>query len=322
MELQQLQINNSNGRADVQSAANFLGAKTQEIELAEIRDKHIIPVYIKDNEPVISHYDFIQSTYLAAKDVFEGEVILQPSVRVSHPIKGRIPIARNKPAIELLDHEKTLYYERLAFLIEIPSITQNIGGQAISLVVGGVKAYNQDNLNVSRNTGEKFKLFIGFKVQVCTNLCVWSDGFTSDIKVSHLEDLSNNTYRLFRNYKVQEQLELMQELTEYSLRENQFAQLLGRVRMYPYVPKDLKQSIPELLMTESQVSKVCAAYFKDKEFGGTDNSITLWNLYNLFTDANKTSYIDTFLERSANVSLFIQSIKESLKLQENHWFLT
>jgi len=157
---------------------------------------------------------------------------------------------------------------------------------------------------------------------VCTNLCVWSDGFTSEVKVSHLEDLSSITYRLFRNYQVQEQLELMQELTEYSLKENQFAQLLGRVRMYPYVPKDLKQSIPELLMTESQVSKVCAAYFKDSHFGQTGNSINLWNLYNLFTDANKTSYIDTFLERSANVSLFVQSIKEALKLEENHWFLT
>lgn len=226
MELQQIQTNNSNGRVETQSAANFLGANTQEIQLGEIKEKHIIPVYIKDNEPVISHYDFIQSTFQAAQDVFKGEMILQPSVRVSHPIKGRIPEARNKPAKELQDHEKTLYYERLAFMIEIPSIAQNIGGQSISLVVGGVKAYNQDNLYVSRNSGEKFKLFIGFKVQVCTNLCVWSDGFTKDVKVSHLDDLSNNIYRLFQSYQAQEQLEMMQELTQYSLKENQFAQLL------------------------------------------------------------------------------------------------
>lgn len=47
-----------------------------------------------------------------------GETILEPTVRLSHPITGRIPEAKDKPARELLEHEKTLFYERMAFLIE------------------------------------------------------------------------------------------------------------------------------------------------------------------------------------------------------------
>jgi hypothetical protein len=68
-----------------------------------------------------------------------SERIMQPIVRVSHPLKGRVAEARNKPANELLEHEKTLYYERMAFVIEIPSIQSEVGGNALSLTVGGVE---------------------------------------------------------------------------------------------------------------------------------------------------------------------------------------
>ena len=32
-----------------------------------------------------------------------------------------------------------------------------------------------------------------------------------------------------------------------------------------------------------------------------DGSISLWNLYNLLTEANKSSYVDTFLDRYAGM---------------------
>jgi len=55
-----------------------------------------------------------------------------PAIRLSHPIKGRIPEARNKPANELLDHEKTLYYESMAFVLEIPEVTVEVNGNTLS----------------------------------------------------------------------------------------------------------------------------------------------------------------------------------------------
>ncbi|PTM01530.1 MAG: hypothetical protein DA405_13600 [Bacteroidetes bacterium] len=56
------------------------------------------------------------------------------------------------------------------------SIQTKIGNDTISLSVGGVRAYNLENL-YNKKSPERFKLFIGFKNWVCTNLCVSTDGF-------------------------------------------------------------------------------------------------------------------------------------------------
>src|SRR5688572_13081445 len=115
----------------------FILANTERSSLEQIRREHVIPVFIKDNEPVISHTDFIDITSSAVADVFRGETILKPSVRVSHPIKGRIPEAKNKPAKDLLVHEKTLYYERMAFTIEVASVESTVSANPLKLMVGG-----------------------------------------------------------------------------------------------------------------------------------------------------------------------------------------
>ncbi len=80
-------------------------ANTNVISLEELKEKHTIPVFAKDNESTISHQEFIETVSFVADHVFKGEVILKPAVRVSHPIKGRIPSAVGKPAKELQDHE-------------------------------------------------------------------------------------------------------------------------------------------------------------------------------------------------------------------------
>src|SRR6188474_1848466 len=91
----------------------FIVANTTEASLEEIKKHHIIPVFTKDNEPLISHTDFIEAAISMAADVFHGEHIYKPQVRLSHAVKGRIPEAKDKPANQLLDSEKTLYYERM-----------------------------------------------------------------------------------------------------------------------------------------------------------------------------------------------------------------
>jgi hypothetical protein len=48
-------------------------------------------------------------------------------------VKGRIPEAIGKPAKDLLEHEKTIYYERMAFMMTIPSITEMVNGNRLSL---------------------------------------------------------------------------------------------------------------------------------------------------------------------------------------------
>jgi hypothetical protein len=54
-------------------------------------------------------------------------------------------------------------------------------------------------------------------------------------------------------------------------------------------------SIEPLEFGDSQISQAVKAYYTDQNFG-VKGDIPLWNLYNLFTEANQSSYIDRFLE--------------------------
>jgi hypothetical protein len=304
------------------SSKAFITANTIGSSLEEIQTQHVIPVFVKDNEPVISHADFIEAALEAVRDIFHGETILKPTVRLSHEIKGRVPEARNKPASELLDHERTIYYERCAFLIEIPSIREDVAGNALSLTVGGVKAYNLDNLYSKKGADEHFKIFIGFKNKVCCNLCVWTDGFVGDLKVKNLSQLLASIKTLFANYNAKGHCESMQALTEYSLTESQFAHLIGRCRMYGFLPPHQKAEITPLELNDTQFTSIVKDYYRNESFCRNERGeINLWRLYNLFTGANKTSYIDTFADRSVNAFDFVSGLRSALEQKEVNWFL-
>src|SRR5688572_22050402 len=79
----------------------FIGANTREMKIEELRDTHIIPVFPATNEPLISHFQLIETVHDAVFRNFPMERILDPVIRVSHPIKGRIPDAKHKKAVEL-----------------------------------------------------------------------------------------------------------------------------------------------------------------------------------------------------------------------------
>jgi hypothetical protein len=300
----------------------FIQANTVESSLEEIRHSHVIPVFIKDNEPVISHGDFIESTYELVSDIYSRENILRPSVRLSHPIKGRVPEAKDKPANALLEHEKTLYYERMAFIIEVPTIYDDIDGNRLSLTIGGIKAYNLDNLYAKKGSDEHFKVFIGFKNAVCTNLCVWTDGYMGDLKVRSAGQLKGCIRSLIENYSASYHMHAMRKLKDYSLSETQFAHLVGRCRMYNHMPNGMKNDITPLLLSDTQLGTVVKDYYRDDSFCKDDEgNINLWRLYNLFTGSNKSSYIDTFTDRSVNSFRFVEDIRFALEKKDSNWFL-
>lgn len=61
-----------------------------------------------------------------------------------------------------MEHEKTLYFEKMAFAIENTSIKDVVVGNELNLTVGGVRTYNLENMHATKRE-EHFKLFIGFK---------------------------------------------------------------------------------------------------------------------------------------------------------------
>lgn len=50
-------------------------------------------------------------------------------------------------------------------------------------------------------------------------------------------------------------------------------------------------------------------------------NINLWRFYNLLTGANKSSYIDTFLDRTVNALSFTQVLLNSLRTGQYLWYL-
>jgi len=309
--------------ASEENKNNFIQANTIFSSVDEIKNNHIIPVFTKDNEPVINHTDFVEAAYLAVDAVFGKDQTSSTdlSIKVSHPVKGRIPEAKLKPANLLQENEKTLYYERMAFMLEIPTIRETINNQDLCLTVGGVKAYNLDNINTKRSE-QQFKIFIGFKNFVCTNLCISTDGYKGTVKVMDTQALYLAMVELFQKYNAQLHLNNLRNLLLYSLTEHQFAQVIGKARLYQYLPTEFKRKVPAFKLLDSQVNAIADHYYHDKHFRKNENgSINLWNMYNLLTGANKSSYIDSFIDRSVNCFDFTNSIASALEHHSDNWFL-
>lgn len=301
----------------------FIEANTENVSLSHLKEDCIIPVFAKDNEQTISHQEFIDTALSSIGIMFPNTIIEPPEIRVSHPVKGRTPEAINIPAKELLNQHKTIYYERMAFIIRIPSIVETMDGNRLELCVGGVRSYNHENL-YSKKAMEKFKFFIGFQNMVCCNMCISTDGFKAELKALSVLELEDQILELMQGYSASSHLSEMKSLANYSLNEKQFAQLIGKARLYNYLPKEEKTALPELLMNDNHFNSIAKDYFADKSFCKNDvGSINLWNVYNLLTGANKNSYIDTFLDRSVNAFSFTEGISKAINGDSQYcWFLS
>ena len=90
-----------------------------------------------------------------------------------------------------------------------------------------------------------------------------------------------------------------------------------------YQKKD-KALIPNLNFTDGHINTIAKDYYEDVSFSRNEQGdINLWNVYNLFAEANKFSYIDTFLDRNVNAFDFSNDLLKTLNGNSNyHWFLS
>lgn len=305
----------------VKRTKHFIEANTVEVTLDQLKHDCITPVFAKDNELTISHPLFIETIEEATKDFFKGETVDSPIIRCSHQIKGRIPSAIHKPANQLLESDKTQYFERACFSIDIPTIYQDINGNRLLLSVVGVRAYNLQNLH-SKKVPEIFKLAIGFKNTVCCNLCIFTDGYKSELRASSINELYRQALELYQNFNPAKQIYLMQQLCNSSLSQHQFTVLLGKMRLYQYLPIRLQRDIPPLLITDTQINNVAKSYINDEDFGGYGSDIDLWRVYQLLNGSTKSSYVDSFLDRTVNATEIALGINSALHGEERYqWFI-
>lgn len=300
----------------------FIDANTIEVTLEHLRNETITPVFAKDGEVAISHLQFVESMQNAVLNVFPDLRANHPVIRASHIIKGRIASSINKSNYELLETDKTIWYERIAFIIKIPGITQIVNGNELTLTVGGVRAFNKENL-YSKKSIEHFSVFIGFINKICTNLCISSDGFKDEFRVTNVLELQDRMELLFDNYNHEIHLGNMERFSKFELSQEQFAHLIGKMKLYHHLENSKRNRLHPIGFSDTQINTITKNYYKDKNFKAENNgSINLWKLYNIMTDSVKSSYIDSFLNRDCQAYEFIQMLANSLQNDNSNFYLT
>lgn len=303
------------------SCVSFLDANTNHITMDELKTQCVVPTWA-NQELTISHQDFIESVWDAAQSFYQGEQLTKPTIRASHIVRGRTPDALGKKASELLECEKTQFYQRLAFAFTIPTIYETIEGQRLELCVGGVRNYNDLNLYRSSKGVEKFSVFVGWRVRICSNQILTGQGVKLSMEVMDLKQLYQQVMELFNGFNPAKDIHLMQTLSNTYLTETQFAQVIGRMRLYQALPQGLSRSIPRLLITDSQINNVCRGYYQNEDFGGQGGSLSMWNFHNLLTEANKSSYIDSYLSRAVNATDVAVGLNNAMHGDSTYqWFL-
>ena len=177
---------------------NFIEGPSSEVSMEELTFKNIIPTFC-DNTLTISHQKFIETTRKAAEVIFGQGNITPAETRCSHPIIGRIPSAQHKKASELRDDEKTLFYQRLAWIAHITTLTSSINGQQVSLTIGGTRSYSEDKLYARQNP-QHFRVFIGFRVRVCSNMMLTTDGISDTMLCMTEMDVFQKAFELFKRF--------------------------------------------------------------------------------------------------------------------------
>ena len=303
---------------------NFIESNTSAITLQDLTTKCIVPTF-SDNSLTISHQNFIACVAKAAADVY-GE-ITPIEIRVSHPINGRVPEALYKKDSELSEADRTLFYQRMAFISHIASLTRFINGQEIHLCVGGVRAYNEDKL-YNRKSPEKFKIFVGWACRVCSNLMLTCSGNSGTLEAMTEADLYQKAYQLFSAFDPgkDNELKILEDLHSTRISEEMFCKIIGRMRLYQFLPVAEQNELPSLIIGDQAVNAAVKNYVSNPNFGrkpGED--ITCYHLMQLLNEAVKQAYIDKWLDRNQNCTDFAIGIQKALSGDEAglayRWFL-
>lgn len=303
---------------------NFIESNTEAISIDELVSRCIVPTF-SDNTLTIAHQNAIAAVYKAAEEVF-GE-LTPPECRVSHAINGRVASALHKPAKDLTDDEKTIFYQRIAFIAHVKSLTRIVAGQTVELTIGMCRAYNEDKL-YSRPSPEKFRLFVGWKVRVCSNLCLTCSGNSGLVECMTEADIYQKAYQLFSKFDPQkeETLELLENLNNTRISESQFCYIIGRMRLYQALPNEVQKTLPVLEIGDQAVNAAVRGFVTNPNFGlkEGETSITTWEMLQLFNEAIKQTYIDRWLARNENCTNFLLGIQKALQGEDTEgysWFL-
>jgi len=303
---------------------NFIESNTSAITLEELATKNVIPTF-SDNTLTLSHQNFIGAVAKMAENVF-GE-LTPVECRVSHPIIGRVPSAQHKKASELTDDEKTVFYQRMAWCCRVKNLTRSINGQEVHLVIGGIRSYSEDKL-YNRQSPQKFHIFCGYRVRVCSNLMLTCDGNSGTIECLTEADIMQKSLELFSSFNPHKEdtLRLLENLHSTPITETQFCNIIGRLRLLQNLPVAEQKLHPTVSIGDQAVNAMVKNYISDPNFGKKEGEdYSCWNLMQNANEAVKSAYIDRWLDRNQNCTDFAIGIQKALNGEDTEgysWFLS
>ena len=313
----QLEVINTNEQDERKP---FILGNTKAIELTQLQEDYLVPVFSRDNVETISHTDFINVVVDAAQTYFHGEQFTHPQIRVSHEMIVRTRSGNGKLVENLEKDDSGSYYQRMMFMIELPNISYTINGNTMNLQIVGVRSYSETNLLGNSSQKQLFRLGIGFLNRCCTNMLLSTDGVKFDIKVTNPADLYRYCIELFASYNYRQHVEDMKRLGNTIIDVSTFAQFLGKARLYQALPTHIKNELglPELILPEAQINQAARDYYSDENFSGYGKQLTAWNFYQLLTNY-KNNYIDITMERCVNAYDVARGLASAINRQDDTW---
>lgn len=309
---------------DPDNHPNFIESNTNAITLEELSN-NLIPTWA-DNSLTISHTNFIQTVRNAAVQVFGN--LTPVEIRTSHPIQGRRPEAIHKKQNELTENDKTIYYQRMAFISHVVGLSREINGQIVNLTIGGVRNYADDQLYRTA-TPQRFKVFVGWQVRVCSNMMLTCNGNSGVIQCLTEADVFQKAIELFTKFNPERENILTQlgNLQSTRMTEQQFCNIIGRMRLYQALPVAEQHLLPPILLGDQAMNEATRGYFNNPNFCKREgeDSISCWNFLQLLTESVKSSYIDKFADRNQNavdITLGIQNALNGTDEEGYSWFLS
>jgi hypothetical protein len=206
-------------------------------------------------------------------------------------------------------------------------MTKTIDGQPICLTIGGVRAYNEQNLYANKSP-EKLKIFIGWRVKVCSNLMLSCDGLQDRLEVMSSLDIYKSALDLFTAFDPIDNFNMLENLVNTRLSTQEFCNIIGRMRLYQALPARTRQELhlPELLLGDSQINAATREFVGNENFGlNGQDSISCYQLLQCLNESSKSSYIDTFLTKNRNcveIATGIQKAIEGRDTENYSWFLS
>lgn len=309
---------------DPDNHPNFIESNTNAITLEELSN-NLIPTWA-DNSLTISHTNFIKTVRAAAEQVFGN--LTPVEIRTSHPIQGRRPEAIHKKQNELNENDKTIYYQRMAFISHVVGLSREVNGQIVNLTIGGVRNYADEQLYRTA-TPQRFKIFVGWQVRVCSNMLLTCNGNSGVIQCLTEADVFQKAIELFTKFNPERENILTQlaNLQSTRMTEQQFCNIIGRMRLYQALPVAEQHLLPPILLGDQAMNEATRGYFANPNFCKREgeDGISCWNFLQLMTEAVKSSYIDKFTDRNQNavdITLGIQNALNGTDEEGYSWFLS